>query len=133
MAFWGCVGNQTLTSVCTYFSRQAIPAWGLENLLPLWEIAAVKTLTVDSSKRIRIPDAKPNQVFAYENHGDGTITLTEVQAEAKEPFPPGSLKKYVTQERNKELLEIFRGCSLEVPASVLLQPVFFLDWKSNIL
>jgi hypothetical protein len=75
----------------------------------------MKTLTVDDQKRIRIPDAKPRQVFAYENNGDGTITLTEVKAEAREPFPPGSLKKYVTAERNKELLEIFKGCSLEAP------------------
>jgi hypothetical protein len=73
----------------------------------------MKTLTVDDQKRIRIPDAKPRQVFAYENKGDGTITLTEVKAESREPFPPGSLKKYVTAERNKDLLEIFKGCSLE--------------------
>jgi hypothetical protein len=74
----------------------------------------MKTLTVDARKRVRIPDAKPKQVFAYENHWNGTITLTEVKAEASEPFPPGSLKKYVTPQRNKELLEIFKGCSLEV-------------------
>jgi hypothetical protein len=74
----------------------------------------MKTLTVDDKKRIRIPDAKPRQLFAYQNNGDGTITLTELK-EAKEPFPPGSLKKYVTRESNRELLEIFKGCSLEVP------------------
>ncbi len=71
-----------------------------------WEIPAVKTLKVDSSKRIRIPDAKPKQVFAYENHGDGTIILTEIK-------PPVSLKAHVTPERDKELLEIFKGCSLQ--------------------
>lgn len=75
----------------------------------------MKTLTVDDQKRVRIPDAKPRQVFAYENHGDGTIILTPVKAAAEEPFPPGSLKKYVTSEWNKELLKIFKGCSLEVP------------------
>lgn len=75
----------------------------------------MKTLTVDDQKRIRIPDARPRQVFAYQNNGDGTITLTTVKAEPTEPFPPGSLKKYVTAARNKELLEIFKGCSLEVP------------------
>jgi len=75
----------------------------------------MKTLTVDARKRVRIPDAKPKQVFAYENRGDGTLLLTLVKAEAKEPFPPGSLKKYITDKRNKELLEIFKGCSLEVP------------------
>ncbi len=40
----------------------------------------MKTLTVDAHKRIRIPDAKPRTVFAYENHGDGKITLTVVEA-----------------------------------------------------
>ena len=75
----------------------------------------MKTLTVDDQQRIRIPDAKPKQVFAYENHDDGTILLKPVEAHVAEPFPPGSLKKYVTPERNKELLEIFKGCSLEVP------------------
>lgn len=75
----------------------------------------MRTLIVDDEKRVQIPDAQPRQVFAYENHGDGTITLTPVKAAAEEPFPPGSLKKYVTSERNRELLEIFKGCSLEVP------------------
>ena len=75
----------------------------------------MKTLTVDAQKRIRIPDATPKQVFSYVNNGDGTITLTLVKAEAQEAFPPGSLKKYVTPERDKEMLEILEGCSLEVP------------------
>jgi hypothetical protein len=71
----------------------------------------MKILTVDDEKRIRIPNAKPGQVFAYENNGRGTITLREVKAESREPLPTGSLRKYVTPERNKELLEIFKGCS----------------------
>ena len=75
----------------------------------------MKTLTVDDQKRIRIPDAKPRQVFAYENHGDGTLTLTLVKAEQRERFPRGSLKKYVTPQSNKEMLEILKGCSLEAP------------------
>ena len=73
------------------------------------------TVTADENKRVRIPDAKAKQVFAYERDADGTIRLVPVKAESKEPFPPGSLKKYVTANRNKELLEIFKGCSLEVP------------------
>lgn len=75
----------------------------------------MKTLTVDAHKRIRIPDAKPRQVFAYENAGDGRLILTEVKAEAAEPFPPGSLLKYVTPERDAEMLAILKGCSLELP------------------
>ena len=75
----------------------------------------MKTLTVDAHKRIRIPDAKPRQIFAYENEGNGRLVLTVVRAEAKEPFPPGSLKKYITPERDAEMLELLKGCSLEIP------------------
>ena len=73
----------------------------------------MKTLTVDAHKRIRIPDAHPRQVFAYENTGDGRRVLTEIKA--NEPFPPGSLRQYVTPERDAELLELLKGCSLELP------------------
>jgi hypothetical protein len=75
----------------------------------------MKTLTVDAHKRIRIPDAKPRQIFAYENEGNGRIVLTVVRAEAQEPFPPGSLKKYITPERDAEMLGLLKGCSLEIP------------------
>jgi len=78
-----------------------------------WEITAVKTLTVDDQKRIRIPDAKPRQVFAYANNGDGTLSLTLVKAEAREPFPRGSLLKYFTPEKDKEELPLLSGCSLD--------------------
>ncbi|MGO8698841.1 MAG: hypothetical protein ACLQVY_14095 [Limisphaerales bacterium] len=70
----------------------------------------MKTLTVDSRKRIRIPDAAPHTVFAYENHGDGTITLTMVKAEIKQRFPKGSLTKYLTEKRDIEQLAILKGC-----------------------
>jgi len=73
----------------------------------------MKALTVDDQKRIRIPDAKPRQVFAYENHGNGTITLTEVKAERKERIPRGSLVKYLTPQRDREQLEILKGCVQE--------------------
>jgi hypothetical protein len=75
----------------------------------------MKTLTVDAHKRIRIPDAKPRQIFAYKNEGNGRLVLTVVRAEAQEPFPPGSLKKYITPERDAEMLELLKGCSLEIP------------------
>ena len=76
-----------------------------------WEFTTVKTLTVDDQKRIRIPDAKPRQVFAYANNGDGTLTLTLVKAEASEAFPRGSLLKYFTPEEIKRNLQ----CSLVAP------------------
>ena len=72
-------------------------------------------MTVDAQKRLRIPDAKPKQVFAYESSGDGTITLTPVNGQRKERFPRGSLRKYLTPQRDKEQLAILKGCSLEVP------------------
>jgi hypothetical protein len=80
----------------------------------MWEIPIVKTLTVDAAKRIRIPDAKPHQVFSYENHGDGTITLTEVKAQRKVPFPKGSLVKYFSgklgRERDELESKLLKGC-----------------------
>jgi hypothetical protein len=53
--------------------------------------------------------------FAYENEGNGRLVLTVVRAETQEPFPPGSLKKYITPERDAEMLELLKGCSLEIP------------------
>jgi hypothetical protein len=70
----------------------------------------MKTLTVDAQKRIRIPDAKPRQIFAYESTSDGTVTLTPMKARRKERFPRGSLLKYLTPERDREQLAILKGC-----------------------
>jgi hypothetical protein len=70
----------------------------------------VKTLTVDAHQRILIPDAAPHTVFAYENHGDGTITLKVVKGETEQRFPKGSLKKYLTEKRDVEQLAILNGC-----------------------
>jgi hypothetical protein len=83
---------------------------GLAKNADLWEIPNMKTLTVDDQKRIRIPDAKPRQVFAYEPNEDGSITLVPVKAERKERFPKGSLLKYLTPERDREQLEILKNC-----------------------
>ncbi len=79
-----------------------------------WEIPTMKTLTVDAHKRIRIPDARPRQVFAYENHGNGTLTLTEVKTKAQEPFPPG-YDFGITDEFNRELAALAKGSSLQLP------------------
>jgi len=59
---------------------------------------------------VRLPDAKTGQVFAYANNGDGSVTLTPVQPEAKERFPRGSLLKYFTLEKDKEEAQILAGC-----------------------
>jgi hypothetical protein len=77
------------------------------------ESGFVKILRVDANKRIRIPDVRPKQVFAYEKQGNGRFTLTLVKA--KEPFPRGSLLKYFTPAKAKEETTLFKGCSLELP------------------
>ena len=87
---------------------------GLEAKVRAWESTTVKTLTVDDQKRVRIPEAEPRQVFTYENHGDGRITLTLVHAEAKEPFPTGSMLEYLTAESNQELSALAKGSSLQL-------------------
>jgi hypothetical protein len=82
----------------------------------LWEFPTIHTLIVDAKKRIRLPDAEPNQVFAYERPSEGRFVLTRlVKAEPDEPFPRGSLSKYLTRTKAQEELALLKGCSLEVP------------------
>jgi hypothetical protein len=74
------------------------------------------TLIVDSKKRLRLPDAEPNQVYAYESQGEGRFLLTRVvKQESAEAFPRGSLKKYLTRAKASEELLLLKGCSLEAP------------------
>jgi hypothetical protein len=82
------------------------PAHGLQSDWFYGKFPLMKTLTVDSSNRIRIPDAKPHQVFSYENHGDGTITLTQVKTERKSRFPKGSLTRYFSGKLGRERDEL---------------------------
>jgi hypothetical protein len=70
----------------------------------------VKTLTVDDHRRVRLPGVKPRARLAYEKRSDGTITLREAGAKAQELFPRGSLKKYLTPERDLEQLAILKAC-----------------------
>ena len=71
----------------------------------------MKTLKVDSKRRIRLPEAKPNEVYKYQDDGKGCFTLTLIQTE--EAFPPGSLTKYITKARDKEQVGLLKGCTLE--------------------
>ncbi|HZQ48523.1 MAG TPA: hypothetical protein VFC07_16015 [Verrucomicrobiae bacterium] len=68
------------------------------------------TVKADNQRRVQLPDIKAGQIFALENHGDGTITLTVVKAETKEPFPKGSLLKYFTPEKDAEETVIASAC-----------------------
>ena len=67
------------------------------------------TVKVDNKKRVRLPDASPGQVFAYETNGEA-ILLRPVRVQASQRFPPGSLLKYFTPKRDREEAEIFKGC-----------------------
>jgi hypothetical protein len=53
-------------------------------------------------------------VFAYENKGNGSLTLTLVRIETHEPIPRDSLPRYLTADRDKEQLGLLKGCTLEV-------------------
>ncbi len=72
------------------------------------------TVKCDDKGRIRMPEGKPGEVYAWERAGDGSLRFILVKAEAKEPFPPGSLRKYFTRERDKEELALLKGCTLQV-------------------
>ena len=67
------------------------------------EIRAVKTLIVDASKRIRLPDAQPKQVFAYKYDGSGIVTLTPVKVGPQGLPTPKLVRKggrtYLVSER----------------------------------
>ncbi len=59
-----------------------LPVWSgkrLENHYDEWDIPTVHTITADNKKRVRIPDAEPGQVFAYESTGEGQIKLTLIK------------------------------------------------------
>ena len=69
------------------------------------------TVKLDNKKRATIAQGKPGQVMAVTDNGDGSVTLTPVKEDAKEPFPPGSLREHVN-----ELNRMWKGVKLKVPA-----------------
>ena len=89
------------------------PGIGLEIGRFHGNLPGMKTLTVDDYQRVRLPDEKPRSKLAYEKDADGIIRLVPVKAEGKEPFPRGSLLKYITPQRNAEQLAILKSCTLE--------------------
>jgi len=80
----------------------------------LWEIPTVKTLKVDARKRIRLPDVRPSQVLSYQNNGDGSFVLRVIKEHVPEPFPRGSLLKYISRKRDTEQLTLLKGCTFPV-------------------
>ena len=70
----------------------------------------MKTLTVDDRQRVRLPNAKAGQVFAYEANSDGTIRLV--------PLVPKTGPKRVVAKLVKKGGALF----FEVPTGYKLGP-----------
>ncbi len=75
----------------------------------------VHTITADKAKRVRLLDAKPNQVFDYAANADGSFLLTPVKKAEPEPTKFRIVKnelgyrviqtdKVVSEETIKEIL-----------------------------
>jgi hypothetical protein len=58
----------------------------------------MKTVSADKYQRIRLPDVKGGQKFAYENHGNGFLTLTEVKP-VEQPKARPSKVRFVKRGR----------------------------------
>ncbi len=75
------------------------------------------TVTVDDRKRVRLPDAKPGEVFAYENKGEGRVVLTRVEPVQTKPAKVRLVRKHgylvgvtdrvITQEEIRKALDEF--------------------------
>ncbi len=77
-------------------------------------IPIVHTIIVDRKKRVRLPEAKPGQVFSLETQEDGSLVLIPAKnPKRKELFTPGSLLKYMTKERDELETILARGCIQE--------------------
>jgi len=74
----------------------------------------MKTVKVDARQRVRLPDIRPQQVLSYHKNGDGSVTLRPLKEQSGDPFPRGSLRKYITKRSNQEQLALLKGCTLEV-------------------
>jgi hypothetical protein len=76
----------------------------------LWEIPAMQTVTVDKYKRIRIPDVKPRQVFAYEqNGGRFTLTLVEPVQPKKAKLVRRNGKTYLVSDHSITNEDVYRA------------------------
>jgi hypothetical protein len=72
----------------------------------------MKTLTVDDRQRVRLPQAKPGQVFAYEPCSDGTIKLVPVI-----PKPgPRRVQARLADRDGKMFFQIPKGYQLDAGA-----------------
>jgi hypothetical protein len=72
----------------------------------------MKTLTVDDRQRVRLPQAKPGQVFAYEPDSDGSIKLVPV---VTKPGPRRVVAK-LSKQGGKLFFKIPKGYRLDPDA-----------------
>jgi len=63
--------------------KKAVHPCRLANVRVLWEIPGMSIVTADDYKRVRIPDAKPGQAFAYELSGN-VVKLTPIKTDEQE-------------------------------------------------
>ena len=73
----------------------------LEIWVWLWEVPPC-IRSKPSKLRVRLPDAKPGQVFDYANNRDGSITLRPVKVATKE-LPPAEVRTFGQEERHRRL------------------------------
>lgn len=69
----------------------------------LREIPGMSIVTADDYKRVRLPDAKPGQSFAYENSPEG-IKLTPIKK-----AEPRVIKGKLVRKGGKLMLEVPEG------------------------
>jgi hypothetical protein len=72
----------------------------------------MKTITVDGRQRVRLPKAKPGQVFAYEPNSDGTIKLVPV---VPKPGPRRVIAKLV-KRGGEFFFQVPKGYTLDPEA-----------------
>ncbi len=73
----------------------------------------METVTIDEDNCVVIPNAKPGQVYTFEQVKEGWYKLTILRAaDVNDPFPPGCQKMIKAAERfNRE----WAGVKLVVP------------------
>ncbi len=72
----------------------------------------MKTLTVDDRQRVRLPEAKPGEVFAYQPNADGTIKLVPMVPKAG----PRRVRAKLTKRGNSMFFQVPKGYNLDPEA-----------------
>jgi len=72
----------------------------------------MKTLTVGDCQRIRLPEVKPGQVFAYEPNSDGTIKLVPVMPKPE----PRRIVARLTKQGGGRFFQVPIGYMLDAEA-----------------